>query len=159
MLSLADTPRLRIDVRRSEAAAEGLVAAIAFGDAVGLVRFARDLVRTSSGRLLGGAIAPDWLEQRDGARRELVLRAISSGAPRLAELGLHDLAETLARRGLDQDPWAERLHQTVVRCRLAVDDLDGARRAMRVALAALADLAADPEPASVDLATRVGLAV
>lgn len=159
MLYLAHSPRLRIDVRRSQAAAEEVVTAAAMGDDAGLVRAARALERLPDGALLGGAVAPAWVEQHDADRRELLLRAATTGAPRLAALGLPHLAESLARRGLDQDPWAERLHQVVVRCRLAVDDLDGARRAVRRALTALDDLGVAPEPATADLAALAGLAV
>jgi hypothetical protein len=45
----------------------------------------------------------------------------------------------------------------VVRARLEVDDLDGARRAQRRCFDALAELGIDPEPDTRDLAHRLGL--
>jgi hypothetical protein len=70
---------------------------------------------------------------------------------------LPGLAEDLGRRGLDEDPWGERLHQMVVRARLMRDDLDGARRALRSALRVLGDLGVRPEPATEALTRQLGI--
>jgi hypothetical protein len=122
-----------------------------------VVRAARGFVRIPGGDLLGGVAAGEWIEQADEDRAEQVLRAGLAGGPVLLRAGHPDLAEAIAQRGLIEDPWAERLHQVVVRARLARDDLDGARRSLRRALRALADLAVRPEPATVELARLVGI--
>jgi hypothetical protein len=156
MIGFSASPRLWIDVRAAAAAAEEVRIGVATGDDVALVRGARTLVRLPPGDLLGGA-RPVWTEPMDADRREVALRAATVGAPRLLDLAHHDLAEALARRGIAEDRWAERLHQVVVRVRLAEDDLDGARRAMRRCLDALAEIAAAPELDTRDLAQRIGL--
>lgn len=156
MLGLSASPRLWIDVHAAADAVEQLRVGIATGDDAAVVRGARALVRLPPGDLLGGAL-PTWAEPFDTVRREAELHAVTLGAPRLLEIAQHDLAEALARRGLVGDRWAERLHQVVVQARLGADDLDGARRAQRRCLEALAELGITPEPDTCDLAQRLGL--
>lgn len=97
------------------------------------------------------------MEQADAARSEQVLRAALVGGPVLLRAGHPDLAEAVAEQGLVEDPWAERLHQVVVRARLARDDLDGARRALRRANRALVDLGVEPEVATIELGRLLGM--
>jgi DNA-binding SARP family transcriptional activator len=156
-LAFAHTERLRIDVRELLAHSRGVLAATTAGDERALVREARLLARVPRGALLGGAALGSWVEPYEQARRELVLRAVSAGGPVVLRIGDADLAEALARRGLDEDPWAERLHQLVVRACLARDDLDAARRALRQAFAVIAELDVRPERATLDLARQVGI--
>lgn len=157
-LALSSSPRLRIDVRDTASLAEQIRTGAAGGDASAVVRAARRLVRIPGGDLLGGGSASGWVERADASRAEQVLRAGLAGGPVLLRTGHPDLAEAVAERGLVEDPWAERLHQVVVRARLAHDDLDGARRALRRSLKALADLGVEPELATVELARLVGMA-
>lgn len=156
-LSLSSSARLRIDVRDTTALAEQLRTGAASGDAAAVVRAARRLVRVPGGDLLGGVASSEWIERADEERSEQVLRAGLAAGPVLLRAGHPDLAEAIAQRGLVEDPWAERLHQVVVRARLAGDDLDGARRALRRALKALDDLGVRPEVATLDLARLVGI--
>lgn len=156
-LALASSPRLRIDVRDTTLLAELIVAGAAAGDQPVVARAARRLVRLPDGDLLGGSASGEWIEQADRARGEQVIRASLAGGPALLRAGHAELAEALVERGLGQDPWAERLHQVVIRARLAVDDLDGARRALRRAQRALDELGVRPEPATLELARLVGV--
>ncbi|MGN6696446.1 MAG: AfsR/SARP family transcriptional regulator, partial [Aquihabitans sp.] len=156
-LSLSSSPRLRIDVRETSVWSEQIRIGAASGDASAVVRAARRLARVPGGDLLGGVAAGEWIERADEARAEQVLRASLTGGPVLLRAGHPDLAEAIAQRGLVEDPWAERLHQVVVRARLAGDDLDAARRALRRALKALHDLGVQPEPATLELARLVGI--
>jgi DNA-binding SARP family transcriptional activator len=156
-LSLSSSRRLRIDIRDTTVLADAIRAGAASADPSTVVRAARGFVRIPGGDLLGGVAAGEWIEQADEDRAEQVLRAGLAGGPVLLRAGHPDLAEAIAQRGLIEDPWAERLHQVVVRARLARDDLDGARRSLRRALRALADLAVRPEPATVELARLVGI--
>lgn len=156
-LSLSSSPRLRIDVRETAVLADQIRSGAAAGDPSAVVRAARGLVRIPGGDLLGGVAASEWIERADEARAEQVLRAGLAGGPVLLRAGHPDLAEAIAQRGLVEDPWAERLHQVVVRARLARDDLDGARRALRRALKSLDELGVRPEATTLDLARLVGL--
>ena len=156
-LSLRSSPRMRIDVRVSTELAEEIRRAALAGDPNRVVRAARELVRIPGGSLLGGSSVGEWVVEADAARADNVLRAGLAGGPVLVRSGHPDLAEAIAQLGLSEDPWAERLHQVVIRARLAQDDLDGARRALRRAFAALDDLHVRPEPATVELARLVGI--
>ena len=156
-LSLSSSPRLRIDVRDTTVWAEQIRTGAASGDASAVVRAARRLVHVPGGDLLGGVAASEWIERADEDRAERVLRAGLAGGPVLLRAGHPDLAEAIAQRGLVEDPWAERLHQVIIRSRLARDDLDGARRSLRRALKALDDLGVRPEPATIELARLVGI--
>jgi DNA-binding SARP family transcriptional activator len=156
-LSLSSSLRLRIDVRQTSRWADEIRAGAASGDASTVVRAARRLVRVPGGDLLGGGSASEWIERADEARGEQVLRASLTGGPVLLRSGHPALAEAIAQRGLVEDPWAERLHQVVVRARLARDDLDAARRALRRALRSLDDLGVQPEPTTIELARLVGI--
>ena len=156
-LSLASSPRLRIDVRDTARLADQILTGAAAGDEPAVVRAARRLVRLPDGDLLGGVASGEWIEQADRARGEQVIRASLAGGPALLRAGHAELAEAIVQRGLVQDPWAERLHQVVIRARLAVDDLDGARRALRRTQRALDELGVRPEPATVELARLVGV--
>lgn len=147
---------VRIDLTDLAATGEELRLAVARGDDAGVVAAARALVRFPRGELLGGAV-PEWAAPFDQARRDAEVEAASAATPRLLALAQDGLAEAVAERGLAIDPWAERLHQAVVRARIGRDDLDGARRAMARSLRAVQDLGADPEPATVELARRLGL--
>ena len=157
-LALSSSPRLRIDVRVTATLAEQVRIGAAAGDASSVVRAGRRLVRIPGGALLGGGSTSAWVEQADAERSEQVLRAALLGGPVLLRAGHPDLAEAMAERGLVEDPWAERLHQVVVRSRLARDDLDGARRALRRAHRALTDLGVEPEVTTKELGRLVGMA-
>jgi DNA-binding SARP family transcriptional activator len=157
VLALATGPRLSIDVRDQDRMMREVLEAAAVRDRAGVLGAARRLVRLPRGPLLGGAALGPWVEPIIRERRDLLLRAAAAAGPTALRAGDTDLAEALARRGLDEDPWAERLHQLMVRAALARDDLDGARRSVRDALAALDELGAEPEPATLDLARQVGL--
>lgn len=156
-LSFRSSPRLRIDVRESTALAEDIRHAARAGDSNRVVRAARELVRIPGGSLLGGSSLGEWVAEADAVRADNVLRAGLAGGPVLVRSGHPDLAEAIALRGLVEDPWAERLHQVVIRARLAQDDLDGARRALRRALKALGELGVRPESATLELARLVGV--
>lgn len=157
LLRFASTDRLRIDVRRAAEAAHRIVDADAAGDERSLLAAARRLAREPSGRFLAGSVIGEWIEPYERLRTDLLLRAVAAAAPAALRAGDPDLAEELARRGLEFDPWAERLHQLLVRARLARDDLDGARRAWREAIAQLDELGVSPERETVRLGSELGL--
>jgi DNA-binding SARP family transcriptional activator len=155
--TFARTPRLRIDLRDASLHAAQIVTLAAAGDTVGVMEHARRLDRLPRGALMGGAPLGEWVESIDRDRRDALLRAVGVACTMALREGDPELAASLARRGLDEDPWAERLHQVVVRARLATDDLDGARRALSAAVEALTDLGVRPEQATVELARQAGV--
>lgn len=157
VLRLVDADDLRIDVRDLLVQAQAVLRSAAADDPVGVVGAARRLVRGPRGRPLGGTTVGDWAAEYDEIRRDLVLRAVAVAGPVALDRGLPVLAEELGRRGLEEDPWAERLHQMVVRSRLLRDDLDGARRALRDALEVLGELGVRPEPTTERLARQLGV--
>lgn len=159
VLTLATGPRLTIDVRELDRGAREVLDAVATGHGRGVLGAARRLARLPRGPLLGGAPVGPWIEPIEHRRRELLLRAVAAAGPAALRAGDADLAEMLARRGLDEDPWAESLHQLAIRACLARDDVDGARRAVRAAVAALEDLGVPPAPLTRRLGREVGLAV
>jgi DNA-binding SARP family transcriptional activator len=153
----ADDDTLRIDVREVERSARAIVAAASLEDDPAVVAAARRFIRHRDGPLLGGAALGAWVEPYEQAWETLSLRAVSLAGEAALRVGDPRLAEDLGRRGLRADPWAERLHQLVVRACLARDDLDAARRELRRAAAALAELGVRPEPATWSLARLVGM--
>lgn len=155
-LRFVDDARLRIDVRRAWTEADAVCAAAALGDEAGAVGAARRLLRVPSGTMLGGSLDAPWLEAAQAQLSAMLLAAASSGAPLLLAAGDPVLAAALAELGLEHDPWAERLHQVVVRSHLARDDLDAARRAMRRCHGALDDLGVEPERATHELSALLG---
>jgi DNA-binding SARP family transcriptional activator len=157
VLGLVEGPRLRIDVRELVAECRAMLSADASGDDPVTVAAARRLVRHRDGPLLGGASIGAWSEAYERERAALQLRAIGAAGSAALRVGDPALAEELGRRGLRLDPWAERLHQLVVRACLARDDLDAARRELRLGVAALHDLGVRPEPATWALARQVGI--
>jgi len=157
-IRLARTDRLRIDVRELFTRSRAVLSAAKSGDDHTLLREARQLVRLPTGAILGGA-GGAWLEAYEQSRREQVLRAVSAASPVVLRAGDAELAEALARRGVAEDPWAERLHQMVARACLARDDLDAARRALRRALDVITELEVRPERATLDLARQVGIEI
>jgi len=157
VVRFASSDRLRIDIRRSADAARAIVDAAAAGDDSKLLASARRLAREPSGQFLAGSTIGEWIEPYSRIWTDLLLRATSSAAPAALRAGDPDLAEELARRGLELDPWAERLHQLLVRARLARDDLDGARRAWREAIAQLDELGVRPERETVRLGAELGI--
>ncbi len=156
-ISLARTDRLRIDLRELLTRGRAVLRAAQAGDDHAVLREARLLVRLPTGPILGGATVGSWLDSHEQSRRELVLRAVSAAGPVVLRAGNAELAEMLARRGLEEDPWAERLHQTVARACLARDDIDAARRVLRRALEMIGELEVRPERATLDLARQVGI--
>jgi DNA-binding SARP family transcriptional activator len=159
VLRFVDGDRLRIDVRDVLGHAEAVLAAASAGDVFGVVGAARRLVSGPRGRPLGGSRVGQWADPHEQLRRDVILRAAAAGGPVALEAGHPALAEALGRRGLEEDPWAERLHQLVIRSRLQRDDLDGARRSLREALRALGELGVRPEPATDRLARQLGVPV
>jgi hypothetical protein len=120
---------------------------------------ARRLVRMPSGAVLGGAVVGDWFAPYGDAQRVSMLRVVGLVGPRALELGDPELALDLARLGLSADRWAERVHQLRVRSHLDLDDLDGARQALRQRLSALDDLGVVPEVRTRQLAAELGIQV
>lgn len=157
VLRFEDVDRLRIDLRRATIAAREIMTADAGGDDRGLLAAARRLRREPLGRLLGGASVGEWVEPYLRHWTDLMAGAVATAAPVALKAGDPALAEELVQRGLQLDPWAERLHQMLVRARLAKDDLDGARRAWRVAVDHLDDLGVRPEAATLTLGRDLGL--
>jgi DNA-binding SARP family transcriptional activator len=157
VLRFAATDRLHIDVRRAAEAARAIVAADAANDARTLLAAARRLGRERSGRFLAGGAVGDWVEPHQRMWTDLMASAVAAAAPVALDAGDPELAEDLVRRGLELDPWAERLHQLLVRARLAQDDLDGARRAWRTAVSHLEELHVRPESATLRLGRELGL--
>jgi DNA-binding SARP family transcriptional activator len=157
VLGLVDDASLRIDLRDQVREARAILVADARGDDPAVVAAARRLVRRGDGPLLGGVALGDWVDPHERERATVLLRAVAAAGAAALRVGDPVLAEDLGRRGLRLDPWAERLHQLVVRACLARDDLDGARRELRHAASTLADLGVRPEPATWALARQVGL--
>ncbi|MEZ5138356.1 MAG: BTAD domain-containing putative transcriptional regulator [Acidimicrobiales bacterium] len=156
-LRLAESPRLRIDLRDEAAVLDALQDAAAIDDTAGLLAAARRLRRLPSGPPLAGAAVGSWAEPLLRRRRDELLGAVARVAPVALDAGDGDLAEALVQRGLALDPWSERLHQLLVRSRAERDDLDGARRALRDAQRQLAELGVVPERATVELARTIGI--
>lgn len=156
-LALVDAPRLRIDLRDVLRDAAAILEADARGEDPAAVASARRLARRGDGPLLGGAALGEWVDPHERERVTLLLRSLAAGGRAALRVGDPVLAEDLGRRGLRLDPWAERLHQLVVRACLARDDLDAARRELRHAVATLAELGVRPEPATWALARQVGI--
>ncbi len=153
-------PDVRVDLRLASQATSELARACAAGDRDAALGAARALLRHPVGEVLGGASTTDgWAEPYLDRRRNLLVRSATQGGNLLLANGHAGTAERLARLGLSEDPWAERLHQVLVRALLAQDDLDGARAALRRAHAVLADLDVRPEPATVSLGRLVGMNV
>ena len=100
-IRLARTDRLRIDLRELLTRSRLVLRSARAGDDHALVREARLLVRLPRGVVLGGATLGAWFEPLDESRRELVLRAVSAAGPVVLRAGDSDLAEALARRGLE----------------------------------------------------------
>ncbi|MCB1040815.1 MAG: hypothetical protein KDA94_14985 [Acidimicrobiales bacterium] len=151
-------PDVRVDLRLADEATSDLTFGCAAGDPDAVLGATRRLLRHPAGEVLGGSTITDgWAAPYLDRRRHLLVRAATEGGLLLSANGHPDIAEQLARYGLQEDPWAERLHQVVVRALLAQDDLDGARAALRRAHAALAELDIRPEPATVALGRLVGM--
>ncbi len=118
---------------------------------------ARRLLDSGAGPILGGAPIGEWFEPHRRRLDDLLLQALTEGARRALGAHDHDLASALAQRATELDPWSERGHQLLIRARLAGGDVDGARRAFLETAGRLTELGVTPEPATVELARRVGL--
>lgn len=151
-------PDVRVDLRLASEATQGLARACAAGDPDGALGAARMLLRFPSGEVLGGGGTTDgWADPYLDLRRNVLVRSATHGGLLLTANGHAGTAEQLAGLGLQEDPWAERLHQVLVQSLLAQDDLDGARAALRRTHAVLADMGLRPEPATVALGRLVGM--
>lgn len=156
-LQLAASERLRIDLRDEATVLRTIADAAAVDDIAALLAGARRLRRLPDGPPLGGATVGSWAEPFLRRRRDALLRAVAQVVPQALEAGDAELAEDVVLRGLALDPWSERLHQLLIRSRAERDDLDGARRALRDALAQLGELGVAPERATVELARTIGV--
>lgn len=156
-LRLSASRRLRIDLRDEAAVLAALQEAAAVDDTAALLAGARRLRRLPVGPPLGGAAVGAWAEALLRRRRDDLLATIARVAPVALDAGDAELAEALVQRGLALDPWSERLHQLLIRSRAERDDLDGARRALRDALAQLHELGVSPERATLALARSIGI--
>jgi DNA-binding SARP family transcriptional activator len=151
-------PDVRVDLQLAMQATRRLLHACAADDRKLALGLARRLLRFSGGAVLGGAATTDgWADPYLDLRRNLLVRAATEGGLLLAAHGHADTAEQLARLGLGEDPWAERLHQVLVRSLLAQDDLDAARAALRRTHEMLAELTVRPEAATVALGRLIGM--
>lgn len=157
ILGLARTDRLRIDLREEAEVLDALSDAVAVDDVAAILAAARRLHRLPDGPPLGGATLGAWADPFLRRRRDRLLSGIDRAAAVALGAGDAELAEALAHRGLALDPWSERLHQLLIRSRADRDDLDGARRAMRDALARLGELEVAPERATLELARSIGV--
>jgi len=106
-----------------------------------------------TGDLLDGALY-EWVEP---AREDLRRRAIDTLA-HLATLEQQRGDPTAALAALDQaithDPYAEALYQRIIRLQITLGQPDAARRTYRLLEARLAELDAEPDPATTALLTR-----
>lgn len=157
VLRFADTDRIRIDLRRAADAAREVLSADAAGDSRMVLAAARRLRREPAGKFLAGSGVGEWIEPHIRRWTDLMTGAAAAAAPTALAAGDPELAEALVNRGLELDPWAERLHQLLVRVRLDQDDLDGARRAWRVAVDHLDELGLRPEAATIGLGRELGV--
>ncbi|MDG4834795.1 BTAD domain-containing putative transcriptional regulator [Solwaraspora sp. WMMD1047] len=64
-------------------------------------------------------------------------------------------ASDLLDKAIGQDPYHEQLYRTAMRARHALNDPDGIRTLLRALTRALADLDAEPEPATIALADQL----
>jgi DNA-binding SARP family transcriptional activator len=121
----------RIDIRRQSECCADVLAAAHRKDRAALLAAARLLARFSSGPLLGGTALGEWIEPFLHERRELLLGALTVGGAEAQSVGDAHLTLALARLGLREDPWAERLHELVIEAHVHLGDVDAARRAVR----------------------------
>lgn len=148
-------PDLRIDVddldRHLAAAAQ------AEADGIPSLALEHDLaaVELYRGDLLADLPDADWLAlDREHYRNRFVAAAVRAGELLLGR-GEVDAAEDTARRALGADPWAEDAYAVLVGAALSRNDPSGARRTMARGLAALAELGAEPSPATEQLRRRL----
>jgi LuxR family maltose regulon positive regulatory protein len=156
-LRLAHGPRLRVDIVTLVDSAGAVVAAGAADDRLVVLSAARRMLGAGSGPVLGGSQVGEWFDAVHRRIDDLVLRAISIGGAAAAAGGDHELAFRLGSRGLEIEPWSERSHELVVGARLALGDLDGARRALHTATTELQGLGIEPSRALIELMWRAGM--
>ena len=156
-LRLAFGSRLRVDVVTLADSAAAVVAGDAAGDRLLTLSAARRMLAAGSGPVLGGAPVGEWFDAVRRRLDDLVLRAVAIGGAHATEVGDHELAYLLGCRGLEFEAWSERSHELVVGARLAMGDLDGARRALQTATTELHGLGVEPSRVLVGYMWRAGL--
>jgi DNA-binding SARP family transcriptional activator len=148
--------RLRVDIWDTRRHAEA-IDATPDHERPSLLAHARRLVAVGAGPLLGGVVVGEWLDpHRRRLDDQVVHAALRAGGHALAAAD-HDLAFALGQRVLAIDPWSERAHRLAIEALLSAGDVDGARRALHLAIDELDDLGVALSPATEELAYRAGL--
>jgi DNA-binding SARP family transcriptional activator len=102
-----------------------------------------------------GVADAEWIDlEREHYATRFVATATRAGEL-LVGRGDHDQAEYVARRAIEVDPWAEDAYAVQVSVALARGDRSAARRTLDRALAALADIGAEPSEQVQRLRRRV----
>jgi len=96
-----------------------------------------------------------WVDARERELTELVTDARAQIAVIAIEGGRHDLAVSLARKVLDEDPGRESAWQTLMRASEVVGDQDGIVQAFRECEGALADFGLSPSTTTRGLLERL----
>lgn len=141
-------PHVDVDLRRFEADLDAAAAAEGAGDPLGLVAALERACALWRGEPLTDADAIAGV----AVDVEHVRRLVTDTALRLGELhfvsGRCDLAVTWAERVRSASPYDERAHRLAVAAHLQRGDRLAAARAVAATRTMLAELAADPEPAT-----------
>jgi DNA-binding SARP family transcriptional activator/ATP/maltotriose-dependent transcriptional regulator MalT len=154
-LRLAVGPDLLVDVDDFER--HLAAAARAEADGIPSLALEHDLAAVDLYRddLLADLPDAAWLSlDREHFRNRFVTTAVRAGQLLLGR-GDVDAAETVGRRALAVDHWAEDAYGVLVGAALARGDQVAARRTMALCLDALHELGADPSPATEQLARRL----
>jgi DNA-binding SARP family transcriptional activator len=146
-LVLTGIDRLRVDVWEVEAQLDAAAAAERDGATRTALAAYREVVDLWRGPL-GGDAPWGWLEGRAEQLAHRVLTATGRAAELLLASGELDQAEELAGRVLERDEWSERAYRVLASAQLARGERDAARRTLSRCRAALAELGAEPDPAT-----------
>jgi DNA-binding SARP family transcriptional activator len=144
-----DPTRFHVDLWQLQAAAARAATA---PDASTRHRALHDVARAYTGELAADLTAPWLVPHREAARRHVV-DALASLAAEAA-----DPARALAhlQAALGHDPYNEEIHRRIMRAHAALGDPGGIHLTLRHLTNRLADLHAEPEPATLRLVAELG---
>jgi DNA-binding SARP family transcriptional activator len=108
------------------------------------------------GELFADIPEAEWVELDRAHYRSRFVATSTRAAELLVGRGDYNEAEDLVSRALGTDPWSEDAYAVLASAALGRGDRSAARRTLRQCLDALADLGADPSPATRELGHRCG---